>query len=117
MAWRRAQDPFPRPLREFREAEWPPAEGECLAHYACRGQGYEAGCVPRPGEYCGQRCYEHLAATYPHRPELLAARRRQDAHARFRQARLNWLGEDHPLYPAEFIDSLQADERMSREGW
>lgn len=117
MARHKPRDLFPAPLREFHEEHWPPVEGECLEHYACRGEGYEADCVPRPGEFCAQRCYEHLAATYPHRPELLAARRRQDAHARFRQARLNWLGEDHPMYVAEFIEGLQGDERMSREGW
>lgn len=117
MAWRKASDPFPGPLREFREEDWPEVEGECLDHYACRGRGYEQDCTPRPGESCAQRCYEALARDYPGRPELLAARRRQDAYTRFRQARLNWLGKDHPMYFEEFLNGLQAGERMGREGW
>jgi hypothetical protein len=108
---------FPAPLREFREEDWPPVEGECLGHYTCRGRGYEEDCTPREGESCGQRCYESLARDYADRPGLLPARKRQDAYTRFRNARLGWLGKDHPLYVEEFIDGLQADERMSREGW
>jgi hypothetical protein len=108
---------FPAPLREFRERDWPPVEGECLEHYACRAEGYEAACVPLSGVPCGQACYDHLALTYPHRPEVLAARKRTDAFKRFCQARLNWLGEDHPLYVEEFIVGLQMEETMSREGW
>jgi hypothetical protein len=117
VARHKRQEVFPGPLAEFHEEDWPEVPGECLEHYACRGEGYEAGCVPRPGQSCGQRCYEMLAADYPHRPELLAARKRQDAYMRFRKARLSWLGKDHPLYVEEFIEGLQADELMSREGW
>ena len=65
MAWRKpARDPFPARLREFRESEWPPVDGECLRGYACRGLGYEVDCVPRPGERCGQACYDKLARDY-----------------------------------------------------
>jgi hypothetical protein len=56
-------------------------------------------CVPRPGEACGDRFY----AAYP---EHAARQRRRDALARFRQARLSWLGEDHPLWLDEFCRSL-----------
>jgi hypothetical protein len=42
-----------------------------------------------------------LAAEYPDR---LAAARRADAFTRFHQARLAWLGEDHPEYVAELFD-------------
>ena len=112
-----ARDLFPAPLREFREEDWPPVEGECLGRYACRGRGYEEDCTPRPGESCGQRCYEMLARDYPDRPAMLASRKRADAHTRFHRARLSWLGKDHPLYVEEFIDGLQADERMRRVGW
>ncbi len=101
----KAADMFPAPLREFREAEWPPVPGECLAHYGCHGEGYGAGCVPRPGEYCGQLHYESLARDYPDQPELLASAERADAYQRWHQARLNWLGEDDPRWFAEFLSS------------
>ena len=105
MAWRKAgADPFPAPLRCFREEDWPPVEGECLGHYACRGEGYGADCVPRAGEFCGQVCYGVLARDYLDRPEVLAAAKRADAFTRYHQARLSWLGEDHPGYADEFID-------------
>ena len=112
MAWRRAADPFPAPLREFREADWPPVPGECLGHYSCRGSGYEGGCVPRPGEPCGQACYELLAREYPDRPEVLAAAKRADACVRFRAARLSWLGEDHPGYVEEMIEGWGAEREI-----
>jgi len=102
------RDPFPAPLREFAESEWPPVDGECLEHYACRGEGYEADCCPRPGEYCGQLCYESLALDYPGRPELLARAKAADAYERFHQARLNWLGEDHPAWFEEFLNGSGA---------
>jgi hypothetical protein len=106
VAWRRAQpDPFPAPLREFHEEEWPPVEGECLEIYACRADGYGVPCAPRPGEPCGQACYAHLAAEYPDRPEVLAAAKSSDAYQRFHLARLTWLGKDHPDYLDEFIDA------------
>jgi hypothetical protein len=60
--------------------------------------------VPRPGEPCGQACYELLAREYPERPEVLAAARRADAFTRYHQARLSWLGEDHPGWLEEFFD-------------
>jgi hypothetical protein len=104
MAWRRNTDPFPAPLREFRESEWPPVEGECLGHYGCWGRGYGVDCVPRPGEFCGQLHYESLARDFPDRPGMLAAAKRGDAFTRYHQARLSWLGEDHPGWLAEFFD-------------
>jgi hypothetical protein len=106
MAWRKtARDLFPAPLRQFREADWPPVEGECLEHYSgCHADGYEAACVPPPGQSCGQACYEMLARDYPGQPEVLAAAKRADAFTRYHQARLSWLGEDHPDYLEEFFD-------------
>lgn len=100
---KREDDRFPAPLREFREEEWPPVPGECLLSYSCRGAGYGGPCVPRPGEPCGQRAYEHLAREYPDRPEMLAAAKRADAWTRFHEARLNWLGEDHPDHLDEML--------------
>jgi hypothetical protein len=38
MAWRKAADPFPAPLREFREEDWPPVSGEHLGHSAQRSK-------------------------------------------------------------------------------
>jgi hypothetical protein len=61
------EETFPGPLAEFAAEDWPPVEGECLGHYACRGEGYEAACAPRPGEFCGQACYESLARDFPDR--------------------------------------------------
>ncbi len=97
---------FPAPLREFREAEWPAVEGECLGIYACRANGYGSDCAPRPGEPCGWRFYAGRGE------DGVARRQRQaDALIRFRQARLSWLagavGEDHPLWMDEFCRSLQ----------
>jgi hypothetical protein len=113
MAWRKpGPDPFPAPLRGFREQDWPPVEGECLGHYACRGEGYERPCVPRPGEACGQRCYELLAAEHGGRPEVLAAARRADAYERFHRARLSWLGEGTGGYAGEMIEGWQAGDRI-----
>jgi hypothetical protein len=109
----RAADVFLGPLAEFCEEDWPPVEGECLTHYACHGAGYGADCVPRPGEFCGQLCYEHLARDYPDRPGLLADAKRADAYQRWHRARLNWLGEDHPLWFKEFLNS---DYRQIRYG-
>jgi hypothetical protein len=68
VAWRKAADPFPAPLRCFREADWPPVPGECLGHYTCRRNGYGGDCGPRPGEPCGQACYAMLAREYPGPP-------------------------------------------------
>jgi hypothetical protein len=80
MAWRKPRDPFPAPLQQFIESEWPPIPGECLGRYACNhGSGYTEDCAPRPGEFCGQLHYEMLARDFPGRPDLLApgeARRR-----------------------------------------
>jgi hypothetical protein len=108
----RRSDLFPVPLREFAESEWPPVEGECLGHYACRGQGYEVDCVPRDGEYCGQLHYEMLARDYPGRPEMLARARAGDAYERFHQARLNWLGDGHPLWFEEFLNGCGVRHRI-----
>ncbi len=101
---RRRQDPVPAPLREFVPGEWPPVENECMGHYSCRGLGYEEPCVPRPGEPCGARFYEAVTD-----PERVAAQRVRDARVRWRQARLSWLGEDHPDYAAEEIRQLVQD--------
>jgi hypothetical protein len=114
VAWRKpAKDPFPGPLREFREEDWPPAEGECLGHYGgCdRWYGGATGCAP-PGGPCGQPCYEKLAAGYPDRPEVLAAVLAADAFTRYHRARLNWLGEDHPGYVDEFIEGCRRDDEI-----
>jgi hypothetical protein len=110
MAWRKqGPDPVPAPLRRFREEDWPPVPGECLEHYSCRANGYEQDCAPRPGEPCGQACYEHLAAEFPGRPEVLAAARRADAYTRFSLARQAWLGEGSDGYLEEVFDAT-ADE-------
>jgi hypothetical protein len=95
---------FPAPLRQFAESEWPQVENECLGHYGCHGEGYGADCVPRPGEQCADACYAMLARDYPERPDVLAAAKSADAFTRYHQARLNWLGEDHPLGIEEFFD-------------
>lgn len=102
MAWRKVADPFPAPLREFREQDWPPASGEHLGHYWCCGPAPDP--APEPGKACGDRGYAMLAAEYPDRPEVVAAARRADAFTRFHQARLTWLGEDHPGWIGEFFD-------------
>jgi hypothetical protein len=95
---------FPGPLAGFREEDWPPVPGECLGHYSCNhGTGYTASCSPRPGEFCGQLHYEMVARDYPDRPELLARAKAADAYERYRQARLSWLGEDHPDYVEELL--------------
>jgi hypothetical protein len=117
MARHKRQEVFPgrcassmrRTGRRSRASAWitTRAAARATGRTARRGRGNPA----RSGHY------EALARDDPGRPELLAARRRQDAYARFRKARLSWLGEDHPLYVEEFIGGLQADERMSREGW
>jgi hypothetical protein len=104
MAWRKRAEMFPGPLREFREAEWPPVEGECLGMYACRGLGYESACVSLDGP-CGWRFY-----AAPHAEGIAEAQRSREALTRFRQARMSWLagavGEDHPLWLDEFCRSL-----------
>ena len=101
--WRKVRDSFPSPLAEFVAAEWlEPVEGECLDHYACWGRGYGEDCAPRPGEWCGQQFYEAY-------PRHAAAQREKDARARWRKARLSWLGEDHPDYEAESTRQLVED--------
>jgi len=105
VAWRKQVERFPPRLREFREEDWPPVEGECLESYTCRALGYEMACVPAPGVPCGQVHYDRLAAEYPDRPELLAAAKRADAYTRFEAARLEWIGEDGDGYLDELIES------------
>lgn len=106
MAWRKEQpDIFPAPLREFREQDWPAVAGECLEDYACRGNGYDGPCVPRPGEACGQAHFEYLAREHPDRPDLVARATRRHAFMRYSLARQSWLGEDHPDYVGELINS------------
>ena len=112
--WKRDEGPFPAPLREFVESEWPPVEGECLGHYACRGEGYGTDCVPRTAEYCGQLHYEHLAADYPDRPELLARALAADRYTRFHQARLAWVKDDDELWMQEFCSSRDHEIRYGR---
>jgi hypothetical protein len=110
---RRSQqvDPFPPHLREFTEEDWPPVEGECLRHYACRDLGYAVECVSidRP---CGWRNYAMLQRDYPDQPDMLVRARRADAWTRFHQARLAHLGEDHPLYFDEFLDGFSEYETI-----
>jgi hypothetical protein len=50
-----------------------------------------------------------LARDCPGRPDVIAAAKRADAYMRWKEARLNWLGKDHPSWLEEFVDSL-ADE-------
>ncbi len=102
---KKAADLFPGPLAEFHEEDWPQLEGECLGHYTCHGAGYGTECVPRPGEYCGQLCYESYERDYPDEPERLAAVKCSDAYTRWHQARLNWLGKDHPMWFEEFLSN------------
>lgn len=97
MARHKARDLVPAPLRQFREGDWPPVEGECLGRFACRGLGYGTDCVPAPGERCGALFYASLPAG------RLAAELREDAVYRWRQARMSWLGEDHPAWMDEFL--------------
>jgi len=106
------EDKFPAPLREFREADWPPVPGECLESYACRANGYEEPCAPRPGDPCGQACYRRLAASHPDRPEVLAAARLADAYKRFHLARLAWLTGDSDGWLDEFIEGSQASDAI-----
>jgi hypothetical protein len=103
VARHKPRDLFPAPLQEFVESEWPPVEGECLQYYACRGEGYERDCVPRPGEFCGQLCYESIERDYPGRPDLLERAKAADAYVRWRLARASWLGEDHPGWLVEVL--------------
>ncbi len=110
---RKAADPFPAPLREFVESEWPRLPGECLGIFGCHGEGYGADCVPRPGEWCGQLYYEALARDCPGRPGVLAAAVRADAYIRWKEARLSWLGEDHPGWLGEFLDSAEHEIRYA----
>lgn len=110
--WKR-EDPFPGPLAEFAESEWPHVEGECLGIFTCHGQGYGTDCVPRPGEECADAHYAMLARDYPDRADVVAAARRSDAYIRWKQARLNWLGEDHPGWLEEFIADNRASEIRS----
>lgn len=112
MAWRKHAETLPARLREFREADWPPVPGECLGHYACRGEGYDRDCVPRPGEQCWQACYDRLAADYAPRPEVLAAAKRADAYTRFSQARLDWFGEFSDGWLTEFLDGMGIDDAI-----
>jgi hypothetical protein len=104
MAWRKRAEMFPAPLREFREADWPPADGECLGIYTCRGLGYESECVSLDGP-CGWRFYADRGDD-----DVTRRQRQTEALIRFRQARMNWLaravGEDHPLWMDEFVRSL-----------
>jgi hypothetical protein len=114
MAWRKVRpDAFPAPLREFRESEWPPVEGECLEHYSCRANGYESDCAPQPGVPCGQAHYEYLEQQEaPGRPDVLAAARRADAFTRFSAARLAWLGEEGDGYIDELIAGWNGDSEI-----
>jgi hypothetical protein len=99
---------FPAPLRVFREEDWPPVPGEHLGHYWCCAPDPHP--APEPGEVCGDRCCAMLAREHPGRPEVLAAARRADAFTRYHQARLSWLGEDHPGYVEELFEGDQHEE-------
>jgi hypothetical protein len=115
MARRRREDVFPGPLAEFREQDWPPVEGECLRHYACRDGGYDGDCVSLEGP-CGWRTYAMLARDHPDEPEMAERARRADAYTRWRRARLSWLGEGHPEYLREWVAGLD-DGHAIRYGW
>jgi hypothetical protein len=101
-------------LQEFREADWPQVPGECLGHYSCRGEGYSADCVPRPGEFCGQLCYEHLAADYPGQPDILVRAKAADAYTRFHRARLAWVKGDDEAWMTEFLSSRYHEIRYGK---
>ena len=104
---------FPAPLQVFREEDWPPVEGECLRHYACRDAGYAADCVSTGGP-CGWRSYAMIERDHPDRPEMLARWKRADAYTRWKQARLDWLGKDHPRWFDEFLDSREHEIRYGK---
>jgi hypothetical protein len=110
MARHRPVDVFPAPLREFREAEWPPVPGEHLGHYWCCGPAPDP--APEPGEACGDRCYAMLTRDHPDRPEVVAAAKRADAFTRYHQARLSWLAEDDPAYVGEVVAGWRAYEKI-----
>ena len=111
MAWRKGtEEKFPPRLRSFREADWPQVPGECLERYSCHGEGYDGPCAPRPGESCGQLHLEALARDHPDRPEMLANARRAHAFARYHQARLAFLGTDHPDWVAEYFENDLFDD-------
>ena len=109
MAWRKTADPFPGPLREFREEDWPPVDGECLSHYSCRDRGYGEECVSIGGP-CGWRSYAMIITDFPGDVAMLARWRRADAYTRWRKARLGWLassiGEDDPRYVEEWVAGM-----------
>jgi hypothetical protein len=106
---RRQEDLFPAPLREFTESEWPPVAGECLGIFSCHGEGYGSDCVPRPGEQCADAYYAMLERDCPGRPDVMAAAKRAAAYIRWKEARLSWLGKDHPGWLEEFIVDNRAD--------
>ena len=110
MAWRKTADPFPAPLRVFREELWPPVPGEHLGHYWCCGPSPDP--VPEPGEVCGERCYALLACKYQDRPEVVAAAKASDAYTRFHGARLSWLAEDIGGYLDEMIAGWREHDRI-----
>lgn len=47
-----------------------------------------------------------LARDFPGHPGMVARAKRADAWARWHQARLVFLGTDHPLYFDEFVDGF-----------
>jgi len=64
MAWRKAgADPFPAPLRQFREEDWPPVPGEHLGHYWCCDPAPDP--APEPGEACGDRSAHEAVTSNP----------------------------------------------------
>ncbi len=107
----RAADLWPPHLREFREQDWPPQEGECLGHYTCHQLGYGVPCISLDGP-CGWKNYEMLARDYPDQPDMLARAKRADAWTRFHQARLAFLGEDHPRWLTEWIEGFGTYEQI-----
>lgn len=93
------------PLREFVEADWPPAPGEVMDGCAC---GY---CVARFGSGHESGGYVDIE------PEYAAVWRTRDAFRRFRAARLAFLGEDHPQYRNEWLDLIQEEYQRQREAF
>ena len=114
MAWRRYEDPFPAPLREFVESEWPRLPAECLGSFGCHGQGYEVDCQPRAGEYCGERSYEMIERDHPGDASMLARWLRADAYKRWHQARLGWVKDDPDAWMDEFCSSQEHRIRYGR---
>ena len=99
---------WPPHLARFREADWPqPASGPDPGAKGLRApdEGGEADC---------EQWLAALQAKYQD-PGLTAAWRKTFAWERFAQARLDFLGEDHPLYMDCWLDWIGRSHRFVRE--